>query len=200
MNKTLSVISFNSSGEIYMIVTGKDSSGKDKILSNRCCESIDFMISDVINPVIKEVYQKTQVRLKEVIIALSNSNTEIMQNRGYLVRESIDGIKESEVKTLLNDMYKIHTDPGTKIINIAPLYFINNDEENILNPIGLCWKRLEGKFQMFFGKKKLIDDITKKLISKGINIKKFIPVNLTDARPFLTLEEIDTLSTLALNN
>jgi cell division ATPase FtsA len=200
MKETLSIISFTRSGKILMIVTRKDNSGKDTILSNKCCESIGLMISDVINPVVKEIYHITETHIKEVIIALSGSGTEIMQNRGYLVRDSIDGIKESEVTELLNDMYRIRTAPGTKIINIAPLYYINNDDENIKNPVGLCWKRLEGKFQVFSGKKKLIDDITNKLTSQGINIKKFIPGNLTDAGPFLTLEEYETLSALALNN
>lgn len=200
MKDILSVISFTSSGKIMMFVTGKDSE-KYEVISNKYCDSIDSMITDVIKPVIEEVHKKTKIHIKDVIIALSDLNTEVMQNRGYIVRDSQDEeIREWEVSNLLNDMCKIHIKPSEKIINIVPLYYISNDGEHIINPVGLCWKRLEGKFQIFLGKKTFIAGISNKLISQGIDIKKFIPVSLADASPFLTLEENEALSRLVLNN
>jgi cell division protein FtsA len=201
MKVTLSIISFAKSGQIQMIVAGQDNSQKEFILSTKRCGSIDMFISKVIRPAIKEVYSRTQEYIQEVIIVLSDIFAEILQNRGYIVRDfETEEISNSDTNRLLNDMYKIHPYGGTKVLNIAPLFYSVDDITNIKDPRGMKGKRLEGKFQIFCGNKKLVDEITSKLKSQGITIKKFIPANMNNADPFLSTEERETLSILDLNN
>lgn len=201
MGEIFSVITISEAGKLVMTVAKKDNSGKLITLFSRSCESIGLLISDVIKPVSKELYNKTQGHLKDAIIVLSNSFTKVLQNRGYIVRDSeMDEIGDSDMMKLLHDMYKIHPYNGTKVINIAPLHYSVDDNTDIKNPIGMTGKRLEGKFQTLFGDQKLVDDIIGRINSEGITIKKFIPAKMSDAKPFLSLEEQQMLSIIDIYN
>jgi cell division protein FtsA len=201
MNETLSVINFSDQGTILFYIIMKNDSGQDTIISHKSCESIDLLIPDIIKPAHEDLYSKTQEHIKEVIIVLSDSLAEATQNRGYIVRDSeMEKISDSDLTELLNDMYKVHPQHGTKVLNIAPLIYSVDEISNIKNPIGMQGKRLEGKFQILCGNQKLVAEITSKLKSQGITIKKFIPANMNNAEPFLSTEEREALSILNLNN
>jgi cell division protein FtsA len=194
------VLKFTKTGKILLTIVGNNNSGINNILINKSCESIDLLISDIIKPADEELYSKTQEHIKEVIIVMSDSLTEIMQNRGYIVRDSeMEAISDSDITELLNDMYKIHLQYGIKVLNIAPLIYSIDEISNIKDPIGMQGKRLEGKFQILCGDQKLVNELTSKLNSKGINIKKFIPANMSIAEPFLSSEETEALSIIDLN-
>lgn len=200
MKDIFSVISVIRSGKITMIVTGKDDSGKEVILANKSCASIDNIVSDVLKPVIKEVLEKTGVEIKEVIVSLSSVYTHIIKNRGCSIRESdIDEINESDLSDLHNAMFKVHSEAGFKIVSIAPLIYSVDDEVGIKSPIGMCGKRLEGTFMTLFAEIELIDFINTSIASVGIKVKKFIPITISASEPFLTFEEMESLSDLAIN-
>lgn len=200
MKDIFSVISLTKSGKALMIVSGKDDSDKSIILANKSCTSIDCILSEIIKPVIKEVLDKTGDEIKEVIVALSYLYVNVTENRGYMVRDSvIDEINESELLYLQNSMFKIQSLAGSKIVSIAPLFYSVDDIEGIKSPIGMCGKRLEGTFKVLHADNEIINFISRSMTSEGIKIKKFIPVTLSLAEPFLTSEEMYTLSKLALN-
>jgi cell division protein FtsA len=200
MNETISVISFTNSGKILMYVIIKNNSGKEIILSSKSCELIDLLVSDVIEYVNEEIYNKTQEHIKEVILVLPHSLMKISQNRGYVVRASeLDEINTSDMTELLNDMYKIHPFEVTKVVNIASIYYSVDDTSNIKDPRGMHGKRLEGKFHTLHVNKEFVDKISYLLSSQGITIKKFIPANMRTANSFLTIEEREALSIIDLN-
>lgn len=200
MKDIFSIISVTRSGKIFMIVTGKDDLGKSVILVKKSCASRDNLISNVVKPVTNEVLEKTGDEIKEVIVALSPVYTSIIKNRGYIVRDSDkDDINESDLSYLHDCMFKVHSEAGFKIVAIAPLIYSVDDVHGIKSPIGMCGKRLEGTFMTLFAKIELIDFINTGLASVRINVKKFIPVTLSAAEPFLTFEEMESLSLLTID-
>jgi cell division protein FtsA len=200
MKDIFSIISITRSGKILMIVTGKDDSGKSEILAKKSCASRDNLISDVVKPVTYEVLEKSGDKIKEVIVALSSVYTNIIKNRGYLVRDSDkDDINESDLSYLHDCMFMVHPEAGFKVVAIAPLIYSVDDVHGIKSPIGICGKRLEGTFMTLFAEIELLDFINTSLGSVRINVKKFIPVTLSTAEPFLTFEEMESLSLLTKN-
>jgi cell division protein FtsA len=201
MKDIFSIISLTKSGNALMIVSGKDDSNKSISLANKSCTSIDCILSEVIKPVIKEVLDKTGAEIKEVIVALSYLYVNVTENRGYIVRDSEnDEINESELLYLQNFMFKLQSLASSKLLSIAPRFYSVDDIEGIKSPIGMCGKRLEGTFKVLHADNEIINFISRSITSEGINIKKFIPVPLSVAEPFLTSEEFTHYQNLILTH
>ncbi|MGE5406883.1 MAG: hypothetical protein ACM3NR_04140 [Methanosarcina sp.] len=195
MNDIFSVLSLTGAGEIILTVTGKNDSGNSLILAKKSGASIENMMTDVIKPVKKEIMERSGINIREVIVALSSAYISISQHRGYIVRDIIDEeINQSDLTTLMNFMLKITPPTGMGIVTIAPHLYTVDDESRILSPVGMCGKRLECTYNVMFAVTRLVDIITGGLFPEGISVKKFIPDKINAAKPFLTAEEIESLS------
>src|SRR5678815_6039041 len=73
----------------------------------------------------------------EVYAGIAGQHIKSLQHQGILTLADADKeIAKSDLKTLLDDMYRLALPPGDKILHILPQEYTVDDEEGILDPVG----------------------------------------------------------------
>ena len=85
-------------------------------------------------------------------VGIAGQHIKSLHHRGLLVRSDVNTeISEDDVDKLVNDMYRLVLPPGDKILHVIPQEFSVDDEQNIMDPIGMSGVRLEANFHIITG-------------------------------------------------
>ena len=139
--------------KIVAIVGRKNEFGKIEILGMGKSESfgvargvvqnIDKTV-EAIRTAVAEAEAKSGVDIKVVNVGIAGQHIKSNQHRGIKTRNSIEEeISQSDIDSLIDDMFKLVMQPGEEIIDVVPQEYIIDNESGIKNPIGMSGIRLE---------------------------------------------------------
>jgi len=78
----------------------------------------------------------------DIHVGIAGQHIASLHQRGLLVRKDVNTeISEEDVDKLINDMHRLVLPAGDKILHVIPQEFSVDDEQNIMDPIGMSGVR-----------------------------------------------------------
>lgn len=173
-------------GRLEILGVGKvDSEGVMRgVVSN--IEKTVRAISDAL--AIAERAAGKQFRIAHVGIA--GQHIKSLQHRGMLTRDSLHTeISQTDIDRLVKDMYKLVLPPGDKIIHVLPQEFTVDDEQGIVDPIGMSGVRLEANFHIITGQITATQNIIKCVQRADLQVANLTLEPIASASSVLSMEE-----------
>ena len=129
--------------------------------------------------------QAAQCKFVKVHVGIAGQHIKSIHHHGLLVRHDHNSeISENDVNKLIKDMYKLVLPPGDKILHVIPQEYTVDNEQDIVDPIGMSGIRLEANFHIITGQ-----------ISASRNILKCVEKADLDVAD-ITLEPIASASSV----
>jgi len=126
-----------------------------------------------------------QCKFEKVHVGIAGQHIKSIHHHGLLVRHDHNSeINEDDVNKLIKDMYKLVLPPGDKILHVIPQEYTVDNEQDIVDPIGMSGVRLEANFHIITGQ-----------ISASRNILKCVEKAELDVAD-ITLEPIASASSV----
>lgn len=187
--------------KIACLVGTKNDHGKIEIISMGKSESLGVsrgIVSNIEKTVqsIKAAVEEAQDRvdadliIRIVNVGIAGQHIKSLQHRGIYTRSSMDSeISQSDIDALIEDMYKLVMQPGEEIIHVLPQEYIVDNEQGILDPIGMSGRRLEANFHIITGHINAAMNINKCVQKAGLEVKDIILEPIASADAVLNAEE-----------
>lgn len=109
--------------------------------------------------------------LRVVHVGIAGQHIKSLHNRGILTREEPQSeITKSDVDRIIKDMHRLALPPGDKILHVIPQEFTVDEEEGIVDPVGMSGARLEGNFHVITGKLAAANNIMRSVEKAGLQV------------------------------
>ncbi len=123
-------------------------------------------------------------------VGIAGQHIKSLQHRGMLTREYIHTeISMADIEKLVNDMFKLVLPPGDKIIHVIPQEYTVDDEQGIIDPIGMSGVRLEANFHIITGQISATQNIVKCVQRAGLHVANLTLEPIASATAVLSDEE-----------
>lgn len=185
--------------KIAVIVGRRDSNGKIEVLGRGKSESIGVMRGSVhniektvesIKNAVSQAEMESNVEIGEVYVGIAGQHIKSLQQRGGIMRSSIDDeVSQADVDLLIENMHKLAMKPGEEIIDVIPQEFIIDNEPGIKQPIGISGNCLEANFHIITGQVMSIKNIYKSVKKANLEVKELILEPLASAEAVLDDKE-----------
>ncbi len=143
-----------------------------------------------ISDAVRMVEEKTDSRITNVHVGIAGQHITSRQHRGILTRNNTDKeIDFSDIEKLIDDMHKLVLPPGDKILHVIPQEFIVDNEQGILDPIGMSGVRLEANFHIITGQISASRNINKCVEKSGLDVSSLTLEPIASAASVLSIEE-----------
>lgn len=202
MEKTEIVVALDiGTTKICALVGRKDQHGKLEILGSGKVDSIGVLrgvVSNIektvkgISDAIAEAERRSGVEIGVVNVGIAGQHIKSLQHRGILTRDSIhDEISQEDIDDLVSDMYKLVLPPGDKIIHVIPQEYIVDNEQGIVDPIGMSGIRLEANFHIITGQITATKNIYKCVQKSGLEMAGLNLEPIASSAAVLSQEEME---------
>jgi len=185
--------------KVCAIAGRRDEYGKIEILGFGKVESVGVLrgvVSNIaktvkaISDAVKEVERRLDAPVKVVNVGIAGQHIKSLQHRGILTRDSLhDEISQRDIRKLITDMHKLVLPPGDKIIHVIPQEYIVDNEQGIVDPIGMSGVRLEANFHIITGQITASNNIYKCVQKSGFNVASLTLEPIASASAVLSEEE-----------
>ncbi len=185
--------------KICAIVGRKNEFGKVEILGSGKSESFGVMRGMVANiektvssikEAIAEAESRAGVDISDVHVGIAGQHIKSLQHRGMITRKSTeDEISQTDIDSIIKDMYKLAVPPGEEIIDVIPQEFIVDNEQGIREPIGMSGIRLEANCHIITGLITAANNIEKCVTKAGLKPVDLILEAIASSEAVLTSEE-----------
>lgn len=176
----------NEHGKLEIIGVGKvDSVGVIRgVVSN--IEKTVKAISDASKMVQRAAGQPFQI----VHVGIAGQHIKSLQHRGILTRDhSQIEINKKDIDRLIGDMFKLVLPPGDKILHVIPQEYTVDNEQGILDPIGMSGIRLEANFHIITGQITASNNIYRCVERAGFKVANMTLEPIASAVAVLSEEE-----------
>ena len=124
---------------------------KSEGVSRGVVSNIDKTVK-AIKGAIEAAEKNAKTKFNSVHVGIAGQHIKSLHHRGLLIRNDMDSeISQDDVDRLIADMYKLVLPPGDKILHVLPQEFTVDDEQGIIDPIGMSGIRLEANFHIITG-------------------------------------------------
>lgn len=111
--------------------------------------------------------RQASTRFRVVHVGIAGQHIKSLHHRGMLTRDSVNTeIGHNDIGKLVSDMYRLVLPPGDKIIHVIPQEYAVDNEQGIVDPIGMSGIRLEANFHIITGQITASNNI-RKCVEKG---------------------------------
>ncbi|GIV41165.1 MAG: cell division protein FtsA [Vicingaceae bacterium] len=111
------------------------------------------------------------IEIKDVHVGIACQHIQTSTNRASKILDpNKDFITEEDVKSFIDDMYKLNVEEGWRIINVIPQEYSVDTLQNIENPVGYRGSRLEAEFHIVQAHVSAIHNIVKSVELAGLNV------------------------------
>lgn len=160
----------SANNKIEILGVGKaESSG----VSRGVVANIQKTVSSIVQAV-EEAGGQSNVDIKVVNVGIAGQHIKSIQHRGILTRRDDNEINQSDIKRLIEDMYKLVLPPGEEIIHVLPQEFTIDNEPGIKDPIGMAGRRMEANFHIISGHVSAVRNIKKCIDHASLEVKDLI--------------------------
>jgi len=144
-----------------------------------------------IDEAVQKAEYNAKIHIKKVIVGIAGQHIRSIQTSEYIMREKPeDIIEKEEIQKLIDQVKRIHVEPGERIIHALPQEFKVDDEGNIPDvPIGMAGTRLEANFHVVVGKVAAIQNLVRCVEMAGLEVVDVTLEPLASAESVLVDEE-----------
>ena len=151
--------------------------------------NIDKTVS-AISDAVDAAEKMANVEIHEVHVGIAGQHIKSLQHQGILTLSDADKeISNEDIRLLLDDMHKLALPPGDKILHIIPQEYTVDDEEGIVDPVGMCGHRLYGNFHVITGQMTAYNNIRKCVEKAGLEVTELTLEPIASAASVLSDEE-----------
>lgn len=138
-----------------------------------------------------EIAEKNaRMKFKSIHVGIAGQHIKSLHHRGLLVRSDVNSeISEDDVNKLIKDMYRLVLPPGDKILHVIPQEFSVDDEQDIIDPVGMSGVRLEANFHIITGQISASRNIHRCVEKVGLNVADVTLEPIASASAVLSEEE-----------
>lgn len=178
----------NEHGKIEIISMGKSESlgVKRGIVSNieRTVQSIKAAVEEAQNRIDADLI------IRVVNVGIAGQHISSIQHRGIYTRKNTETeISQNDINALIDDMYKLVMSPGEEIVHVLPQEYIVDNEQGVVDPIGMMGVRLEANFHIITGQINAAKNIKICVDRAGLQVDDIILEPIASADAVLSDEE-----------
>lgn len=134
--------------------------------------------------------QQAKMKFRVVHVGIAGQHIKSLHHHGLLMRNDPNTeISDDDVEKLINDMYKLVLPPGDKILHVIPQEFSVDDEQDIIDPIGMSGVRLEANFHIITGQISASRNIMKCVEKVGLDVVDITLEPIASSSAVLSHEE-----------
>ncbi len=143
-------------GRFEILGVGKVSS---EGVSRGVVSNIDRTVA-AISQAVSKAEQMSGYKAAILHVGIAGQHIKSLQHRGILTRDhSQTEIGAQDIQKLIDDMYKLVLPPGDEILHVIPQEFTIDNEQGIIDPVGMSGVRLEANFHIITGQKTALQNI-----------------------------------------
>ena len=134
--------------------------------------------------------KQAQTKFTNVYVGIAGQHIKSIHHHGILMRE--DGLEEitrSDVDKLIGDMYRLVLPAGDKILHVIPQEFTVDEEQDIIDPVGMSGVRLEANFHIITGRVTASRNIQRCVEKVGLEVADVTLEPIASAAAVLSDEE-----------
>lgn len=125
-----------------------------------------------------------------VHVGIAGQHIKSLQHRGILTRDNDHTeISQRDIDRLISDMYKLVLPPGDKILHVIPQEYTVDNEQGILDPIGMSGIRLEANFHIITGQITASNNLQRCVERAGMRVANMTLEPIASATAVLSDEE-----------
>ncbi|MFZ4426810.1 MAG: cell division protein FtsA [Saprospiraceae bacterium] len=130
------------------------------------------------------------VGFDSVHVGIAGQHIKSLQHRGLLVRHNDHlEISQDDIDKLIGDMFKLVLPPGDKILHVIPQEYTVDNEQGIIDPIGMSGVRLEANFHIITGQITASNNIYRCVERTGLRVANMTLEPIASAMAVLSEEE-----------
>ncbi len=134
--------------------------------------------------------KQAQTKFTNVYVGIAGQHIKSIHHHGILMRE--DGLEEitrADVDKLIGDMYRLVLPAGDKILHVIPQEFTVDEEQDIIDPVGMSGVRLEANFHIITGRVTASRNIQRCVEKVGLEVADVTLEPIASAAAVLSDEE-----------
>jgi len=167
--------------------------GMGKVRSEGVLRGVISNIEKTVNAIkeaINAVQKQLGAQVKIVHVGIAGQHIKSLQHRGILTRDNAhDEIGRDDIEKLIHDMYRLVLPPGDKILHVIPQEFTVDNEQGILDPIGMSGIRLEANFHIITGQITASNNILRCIEKVGLEVADLTLEPIASSESILSDEE-----------
>lgn len=143
-----------------------------------------------IREAIAQAEETAKVTIRIVNVGIAGQHIRSFQYPNSIMRNSSEEeINKSDIELLVEGMYKLALPPGEQIIHILPQDYMVDNEQGIIDPIGMCGGRIGANFHIITGQVAAANNIIKCIKKSKLEPVDIILEPLASADSVLSNEE-----------
>lgn len=134
--------------------------------------------------------KQAQTKFSKVYVGIAGQHIKSIHHHGILMRE--DGLEEitaADVDRLISDMYRLVLPAGDVILHVIPQEFTVDEEQDIIDPVGMSGVRLEANFHIITGRVAASRNIQRSVEKVGLEVAELTLEPIASAAAVLSEEE-----------
>ena len=166
--------------KVCALVGRRDEHGRVEILGTGKVES-EGVMRGVVSNIEKTVRAISEARrlaeqasgmdIETVHVGIAGQHIKSLQHRGMLMRDnSHSEIGQRDIDRLIGDMHKLVLPPGDKILHVIPQEYTVDNEQGIVDPIGMSGSKLEANFHIITGQITASNNISRCVERAGLHM------------------------------
>ncbi len=137
---------------------------------------------------IKEAELMAECKIESVNVGISGSHIQSLNSHGMIPIKK-QCVRSSDVASVLSAARAVMVPEGQQILHILPQYFVVDDHQKVLDPIGLFGVRLEVKTHIITGAISSVQNIIRCCQLAGVSVDDIILEPLASAESVLSEDE-----------
>ena len=176
----------NEFGKLEVVGVGRSKSlGVKRGIVNNIMQTVES-----INHAVKIVQDKYSLDVDSVCTGIAGQHIRSLQHSDYISRENPEKfIDKQDIEKLHDNVKKLILLPGEEIIHVLAQEYKIDGEADIMEPEGMHGRRLEANFHIVAGQTASIKNITRCVVTSGLNINALNLEPLASADAVLSPEE-----------
>ena len=189
------------SGNVAVAVGSMDPDGKVRIEDVEIRESKGVSRGEVKNveqaaqsvkEAVAAIEERLGITVSEAVTGISGSHVKCAKHPYYVHVAGKDGeISEEDVKKLNDSMRNVKAPDGYTLLHIIPQLYVVDDDEEVLDPVGMFGKTLGSTFNLIVGENNITSRLTKALQKVDIRQTKLFINSLATAEAVTFPDEKD---------
>lgn len=136
------------------------------------------------------VERQAQCKFQSTHVGIAGQHIKSLHHHGLLVRhDSNTEINQADIDKLIKDMHKLVLPPGDTILHVVPQEYTVDDEQEIIDPIGMSGVRLEANFHIITGQITASRNIIRCVEKAGLKVVNVTLEPIASAASVLSDEE-----------
>jgi cell division protein FtsA len=178
----------NEFGRIEILGVGKVES---KGVLRGVVSNIDKTVK-AISDAIDIAEKNAKIQIEDVFVGIAGQHIRSLQHRGILIRHHPEmEITKEDIDKLVGDVHKLSLGPGVKILHVIPQEYTVDDEQGIVDPIGMSGNKLEANFHIITGQIAAFNNIHRCIQKAGLNVVEMTLEPIASATAVLGEEEME---------